>query len=151
MKPLLIIIFTCITSMSVFAQREPGRRFDMEKFEAAKIAFLSQRLDITPEQATEFWPIYNLFDKKRKEIHTDLRKVMHQKDENISSEKATELINKKFELQQKLLDSEKDFTQEISEILNPVQVFKLGEIEREFLRHLYRSTRERGKRGPDMP
>ncbi len=137
--------------MSVFAQREPGRRFDMEKFEAAKIAFLSQRLDITPEQATEFWPIYNLFDKKRKEIHTDLRKVMHQKDENISSEKATELINKKFELQQKLLDSEKDFTQEISEILNPVQVFKLGEIEREFLRHLYRSTRERGKRGPDMP
>ncbi|WP_215223450.1 Spy/CpxP family protein refolding chaperone [Echinicola shivajiensis] len=151
MRTLLILMIACLTSFSALAQREQGRKFDMEKFEAAKIAFLTQRLDIDPEQATEFWPIYNQFDKKRKEVHLELRKLMHPKDENISSEKATELINKKFELQQELLDIEKDFSKQVSEILSPVQVYKIGEIEREFLRHLYRTTRERGKQGPDVP
>ncbi|UCS93132.1 Spy/CpxP family protein refolding chaperone [Echinicola marina] len=149
MKTLFILLISCITSLSALAQRDEGRRFDMEKFEAAKIAFLTQRLDISPEQATEFWPIYNQFDEKRKGVHMELRKAMHQKTENISPEKATELINKKFELQQELLDIEKKFSKQVLEVLSPVQVYRLGEIEREFLRHLYRSTRDGGRREPD--
>ena len=67
MKKLLYILFF-MTLLGVSAQGPEARK----KIEAAKIALITERLDLTPEQAEKFWPIYREFGTKRKEIRRDL-------------------------------------------------------------------------------
>ena len=72
-KILLILILTL--SISSFAQ-DNGRH---ERIKALKIAFITERLQLTETEAQKFWPIYNAFDsenqKIRKETIGKFRKV----------------------------------------------------------------------------
>lgn len=50
-----------------------------EEIMSQKIAFFTQELDLTPEEAQKFWPVYNAGYKKadaaRKEINSTIRRV----------------------------------------------------------------------------
>lgn len=50
-----------------------------EEIQSQKIAFFTQELDLTPDEAQKFWPVYNTNYKKaetiRKEINQTLKKV----------------------------------------------------------------------------
>ena len=38
-----------------------------EKIQSLKIAFITQKLQLTPDEAQKFWPVYNQYDN---EIHS---------------------------------------------------------------------------------
>ena len=40
-----------------------------EEIQAQKVAFISNELDLSKEEAEKFWPIYNEYDAKMREIH----------------------------------------------------------------------------------
>ena len=44
-----------------------------ERIESMKIAFLTSEMDLTPEEAQNFWPVYN---KAQEEMHEAMHKVM---------------------------------------------------------------------------
>ncbi|MGF1926294.1 MAG: hypothetical protein ACQUHE_19130, partial [Bacteroidia bacterium] len=69
-KNLVFLLLFTLLSGNAFAQ---GPRFDNEKIEAAKIAFFTQKLGLSPEEAKVFWPIYN--DYQREQIA--FRKAHH--------------------------------------------------------------------------
>ena len=54
---LILLLFTSLG----FSQ---GFRDKKEKIKALKIAFISQKLSLTTEQAEKFWPIYNKYEDK---------------------------------------------------------------------------------------
>ena len=74
MKKLLLILILTL-SISSFAQ-ENGRH---ERIKGLKIAFITERLQLTGTEAQKFWPIYNAFDtenqKMRKATMGKFRKV----------------------------------------------------------------------------
>lgn len=141
------ILITCFTLFvsGLYAQGREGLPYDKDKLEAAKIAFITQKLDISPEQATQFWPIYNQFEEKRRKILHQLRDLSREGKENLTDEKATQLIASKFTLQQELLNAEKEYAKKFAEILSPKQSYLLQEADRDFVRHLFRLNRQRGK------
>ena len=62
MKYFIQIVFFCLVAFSAAAQddedlpqQEPKVR---EKIEAARIAYITDQLALTPEEAEKFWPIY---------------------------------------------------------------------------------------------
>lgn len=57
--------------MGAFAQ--PGSRWKekQEKIEAFKIAFITQELNLSPEEAQKFWPVYNQMEEELKVIRKD--------------------------------------------------------------------------------
>ncbi|MEY3415919.1 MAG: hypothetical protein RL060_30, partial [Bacteroidota bacterium] len=65
MKKIIRYILTLLALASTAYAQNPGNR---EKIEAAKIGFISERLALTPKQAQTFWPIYNEYTFKKKEI-----------------------------------------------------------------------------------
>ena len=65
MKKFLLIICILITGM-LQAKAQDG-----EKIKALKIAFITQRLQLTPEQAQKFWPIYNQYDNELRSAQLD--------------------------------------------------------------------------------
>jgi hypothetical protein len=59
MKKITIILFTILSFHFATAQNRK------EKVEAFKIAFITNALNLTPDEAQKFWPIFNEYETKK--------------------------------------------------------------------------------------
>ena len=87
------LVFLLISSLS-FAQDYKERR---EKVKALKVAFITEKLELTTEEAQKFWPIYNAFDEKQAELrHEKMRGILDRfkpgNVENLSEKEASALL-----------------------------------------------------------
>lgn len=146
-----------ITSTSVFAQfrgnnvrNQPDRK---QKIETYKIGFITEKLDLTPQEAQKFWPVYNEYQAKKQDLQKSL--AGKYKDYRLSREatekQATELIDSSLIGMQANLDLARDYYGKLKAILPPQKIVLLFNAERQFRRALlqrladrnYRDRRER--------
>ncbi|MEM6842965.1 MAG: hypothetical protein AAF632_12120 [Bacteroidota bacterium] len=132
--------------INTFAQRP------IEKIETARIAFLTERLSLTPETAQQFWPIYNQWDEQRRELKKEefqLRRSV--KTDELTDEVAQQHIDEFFALKERQLDLEKNMAEELLEVLSSTQMLQLIRAEADFQRMVLRKLGERrrgeGRRG----
>ncbi|MCH7401897.1 hypothetical protein ACFOUP_00175 [Belliella kenyensis] len=141
-RNLLILIMLFISSLAI-AQRDQNQGFDKEKFETARVAFITNRLNLTTDQAEKFWPVFNKFNDDREIIMTKLSDISKESEGNISESEAKNLINKRLELQGELLKLDQKFMSEITKVITNKQALALGGISRDFARHIYRMNQRR--------
>lgn len=55
------LIFSIGISLPVIAQQE-------KNIEAVKAAFITQKLDLTPEESQKFWPVYNSYQQELRQL-----------------------------------------------------------------------------------
>jgi len=67
MKNTILILLTLAT-FSTFAQPRNN-----EKIEAMRVAFITNRLNFTPEESQKFWPVYNAFRADMKTLRKNFR------------------------------------------------------------------------------
>lgn len=137
------IIFTVLFLLTIgktYAQR-PDQNYDPEKLQAARVAFITSRLDLKPEQAEKFWPIFNKFTAAREKNLKQISALHHRKDPNISEATAKLNLEKKFTLQRIMVDEEEKFVEEMSKVITYSQILKLNDIARDFTRQLYQKGR----------
>ena len=132
---ILVILFFIVIGTSL-AQR-PGDRYDREKLEAARVAFITTRLDLKPEQAERFWPIFNVFNDAREKNLQEMSELGRVKDIEMSESEAKARITKKFEIQRKMILDEEKFVRDLSSVLTYNQIIQLNGLSREFARHIY--------------
>ncbi|MDO9554864.1 MULTISPECIES: hypothetical protein [Rhodonellum] len=146
MKKTYLILFSLMVLGigNVFGQR-PQSQYDKEKLESARVAFITNRLDLKPEQAEKFWPEFNKFSEEKNNLMDQLSQLNRASDGTISEGEASKMLDQKFALQQKILDREKAFMGEITKIIRPTQAIKLSSVNREFTRHVYRMNQKRNK------
>jgi hypothetical protein len=134
---LISLVIFLIFSSNVLAQRPS---IDPEKLQAARIAFITTRIDLKPEQAEKFWPIFNQYNDEREKTMRhliDLGKGM----ETLDEEAAKVRIQKRFQYQTELLEKEKSFVKDVSKVLSSKQILMLNNIARDFNRQLYQRGR----------
>lgn len=69
-------IMMLMLPFTVLAQEEPARDpRARQRIEAARIAFITERLGLTPEEAEKFWPVYREFYQKRIELRQQLEQA----------------------------------------------------------------------------
>lgn len=140
----IFLILNFLIIISVQAQR---RGIDRERLEAARIAFITTRLDLSPEQAEKFWPIFNEFNEQREEKLKQIASLNPRSNtESISKEEAQRLIKQRFELQRELIEDEEVFVQKAATVISYQQILQLNSINREFARSIYQ--RQRDNRNP---
>lgn len=110
MKKYLLSLFAIFTFF--FASAQNGQR--NEKIQALKIAFITQRLDLTSAEAEKFWPIYNEYEVEINNLR-------------ISNKTGDVLDN-----EQKLLDIKKKYSPRFEKILRPQKLNKFFNAEKEF-------------------
>ncbi len=76
----MITLAVCLFSAALlFAQPqksdESGRKKEYDRIQAEKIAFITSELDLTPEEAQVFWPVYNQCWKEAMESHMKMMKA----------------------------------------------------------------------------
>ena len=76
-----------------------------ERITAKKVAFITEKLDLSVEEAQKFWPVYNELEKKLEKLRTEkqsIMKTLHHDIENVSEkeleEKTSRLVNIKLDI-----------------------------------------------------
>ncbi|HLW20609.1 MAG TPA: Spy/CpxP family protein refolding chaperone [Cyclobacteriaceae bacterium] len=138
MKKAAIYVLMFLFSLPLMAQEDEKSTYNKEKLESAKVAFITQRLDLTPEQAEKFWPLYHQHSKAKRSLMKEMNGVEKSSEAQMSDQKAAELIERRFEVEQKILDLDKAFLKNIVTVISPIQAFKLDDVNKDFARHIYR-------------
>lgn len=137
MRHAVVYALIFLFALPVMAQKREKSEYDKEKLESAKVAFITQRLDLSPEQAEKFWPAYNQHSKEKRSLMREIDRLVKE-DEEITDVRAAAVIERRFEIQQQILDSERAFMKNIVKIISPVQAVKLDDVNKDFARHIYR-------------
>ena len=140
MNKVILFFLLLVTSVS-FGQHKP----DWEKIKSLKIAFLTEKLALTTQEAQEFWPVYNDYDQKREKLREKERTQIRGKirdAEQLSEKDARALLNQylNFELEEEKLDEE--FLKEVSQVISAKKTLLLLRSEEDFKRQLIKQYRE---------
>lgn len=122
-----------------------GNEEGNERIRAEKVAFITQKLSLTPQEAQVFWPVYNEYDKKRNNILIERRNALvyfNQNEAKLTDKETNEMINRMVKLQQDEANLLTDYNAQFLKILPPRKVMKLYIAEVEFKNFLLRQIRD---------
>lgn len=137
MKKYTLIALLFFLAIGTSNAQHTDDRYDREKLESARVAFITTRLDLKPEQAEKFWPIYNVFDEARIKNLREMMELGKTKDIELSEGEAKSRIAKKFEIERKMIANEEKFVKDLSNVLSYNQIIQLDRLSREFARHIW--------------
>src|SRR5262245_28037750 len=133
MKKYLTIAFVLITAVA-FAQGPPPppdgpgpTPQQMEKIKTMKIGFLTERLNLSSEEAKTFWPVYNKYQDEletlRKNHREDVEKL--RSGDELSDKELEKLVDGELAFRQQEIDIMKKYNPEFKKILSIKKVAKL--------------------------
>ncbi|UOR06393.1 Spy/CpxP family protein refolding chaperone [Hymenobacter aerilatus] len=141
LRPLLVL-FVLTLSLHGAAQTPPGGR--LSQLENARIAYLTEKVSLTQEQAQQFWPVYNEYAAKRRDLNQRSRQLRTTRPETLSDQQLKDNLNQVLALRQQEVDLDKDYLRQFQKVLSIRQVSQLYAAERQFTREvLQRVTRSR--------
>ena len=139
MKHVLVGIIL-LTGVTAFAQEKgENRRMEKQRIEQAKIAFITNKLELTTDQAKEFWPIYNAMQAELKEHKKNLKdelKALKEDDAKKDDASYKKALENMHDGQIKGIEIKTKYTNQIGELLGYDKVFTWGEAEKEFKKRL---------------
>ena len=139
MKYLMLIgLMLCVGASTVSAQPKQEARAD--KIKAYRVAVFTEILNLSSEEAQDFWPIYNEYLDKRESLQKELK--MTRQIDGMNDKEVEDYIKKYFELRNKELDLEKDLTQKLRKVLPLRKIAKIPVAEREFREALVQKLQE---------
>jgi hypothetical protein len=133
-----------ITLMQTMMIAQPGyvSKETRERIESQRIAFITQRLALTPEEATQFWPIYNEYKNALKDMRDELERPDL---ETISDQEAERVIEQHLKQEQQKSDLKRNLFTRLKPIVGARRVLLLQKAEMEFNRELLRRVQEQRK------
>ena len=131
-----IIIVLILGSASASWAQDPNpsqNRKAMQQIEAARIAMITKRLGLSPDQAQRFWPVYNEFSTKRREIRSRLNEARVGMDpKNLSDQESQRLMELGLEIRQSEVNLEKEYAGRLWKVISAQQVLALRKAEGDF-------------------
>ena len=99
----------------------------LDKMKAHKVAFLTEKLSLSSEEAQNFWPIYNEKEEKLTALRKEMRAVKKDlKMDQMKDSEVESLINKHLEYRQQELDLEKEYIEKFKTALPIKKVAQIG-------------------------
>ncbi|MDP4184888.1 MAG: hypothetical protein Q8862_06975 [Bacteroidota bacterium] len=142
MKTKILLLFFFLSIIPFASKAQHGEEGGMwERFKAQKISFITSNLNLTPEEAQKFWPLYNEFEKKRIDLQLQKRELDHKFKKESSTlsenevEKMLSSLNDIFFDEAKLL---KEYNKKFMQIIPPKKVFLLYQVENQFRANMIR-------------
>jgi len=133
-----LMVFLIITA-SAFAQKPINHQDMSEKYYAQKIAFITNELELTPEESTLFWPYYNEYNNKKDELHAEImqyKKDLRGKYATLSEEDAEKALLFYQEHIRKMNQLEIEYQNKYLEVIPATKVLSLLKAENDFRRQM---------------
>jgi hypothetical protein len=142
---LLTLIFALFISFQVLSQEKGSSK----KIKALKVSFITEKLALTSQEASKFWPIYNKFEKERYQLYHVERAEMKKKIDDLGgidmlSEKQAEVFTKDMLALEKLdYETNVRYQNALKKVISYKKIVKLHMVERDFNRQLFRRYKNR--------
>lgn len=144
-----IFLLTSLFFISFFVHaQESNTESKGEKIKALKIAFITEKLDLTTKEAQIFWPVYNKYDDllhqlERVEKHKLFSRI---KDSNggidkVSEQEAKSILEENVILDNKIFKTKVEYNNQLTKVLPYKKILKLKNAEKDFLKNLMRKYR----------
>ncbi len=135
------LLFSFIaSSASAQAPAPPKGEERGERVEALRIAYITQELNLTPEEAQQFWPIYNEFRKKLDALDGDMQRPKGQNKAAVSDKEAAEIIEKHLKRDEERVKLKREYTEKFKKVIPLQKILALHYAERGFKRQLMQRT-----------
>ena len=121
-----------------------------EKIEALKIAFITNKLKLTPEESQKFWPVFNQYETEKKQLRQSTIGTVKElkEDGDFTNAEAEQAIAKYVEFKARDLELMKKYIAEFRKILPATKVAKLVTVEEHFKKMLMKQAQQGGAGGP---
>ena len=142
--PLLILFI----SVNAFAQDGSLLRKKREQIKSLKVAFITSELQFTPDEASKFWPLYNAYEDKQKEIRKGkIKGYINRMDDDsfdkLSEKEATALLTQMESNEEELYMARKKFVASLKGVISPIKILKLKKSEENFNKKLLQQYRDK--------
>ncbi len=127
MKKISTFLLFTLFSLAVLAQKEEKKPMQGGKLETLKIGYITKKLDLTPEEAQRFWPVYNNYSKEIREARID----QHKNKGNV------------LETEENILSIRKKYSTEFEKVISADKVNTFFRSEKEFNDYVQRELRQR--------
>ncbi len=146
MKKIILPVLLLMFFFSSWAQ--PGGKEMQERIKAQKVAFITERLNLTPDEAQLFWPIYNQFEDKTNAIRqNDLREVRQaMRRGNLSDNEAQQLLDQFMAVEDKLHAAKKQLVKDLGKAIPPQKIIQLKSAEDAFNQKILEMLQKRRER-----
>jgi hypothetical protein len=108
---------------------------DIDKIRAQRVAFFTEKLNLTSTEAEKFWPIYNEYKNKVDKLFAEEKALIESFKESKSSLSDAEMdnmIKKIFETRRRQISLSEESFQKFRQVLPARKVLKLMMIENQF-------------------
>ncbi len=116
MKQLMLFVLLISIGSVASAQQNNDRRDEIESY---KIAYLTQKMDLTPEEAKVFWPIYKNWQNEQMTIRKERAQNMnsYRRIDDLSDAEVQKLIANELNIKQRSLNIEKKYYNQLKSSL----------------------------------
>ena len=144
----ILPLFITFISLNAIAQDGAFIRKKKEQIKALKVAFITDELALTSDQAAKFWPLFNAFEDKQQEIKKQkLKGYLGRMDDNsfdkLSDRDATTLLAQMESNEDELYQLKKKFVASLKGVISPIKILKLKKAEENFNRKLLQQYRDK--------
>ncbi|MCX6292125.1 MAG: hypothetical protein NT126_10215 [Bacteroidetes bacterium] len=150
-KKLITVLILFVSSSAMAQEPKPAR----EKVEAMKVGFLTERLNLSPEEARVFWPVYNKYTDELEAVRKSRRENLvnaRMNFDEMTDKEIEKVIDTEIASRQSELDLQKKYNPQFKQVLPMKKIAKLYRAEEDFKRKLLDLIQEkRGDRKPPAP
>jgi hypothetical protein len=143
---ILTLLFVLI-SASFFGQ---DRHFEekRDKIKSLKIAFITTELELKPDEASRFWPIYNahefsLFELKKQKMKFFFKHKESNNFSELSDKEASLLLSKMESNEEEMFKLQKKLISDLKGVISPIKILKLLKSEDDFNKKLLQQFRNK--------
>lgn len=147
MKKLTFIFLLVVTVVN-------SQESKYDKIKALKTAYITEQLALTSGEAEKFWPVYNTFETKFRDLRVSRKNEVQPKFESdiskLSDDDANKIIDQYMAMETAQLEIEKERLAALRKILSPQRLLALRKAEDSFKGELLRRYKmgKNEKKGP---
>lgn len=134
---LFILLVAFLGANSVQAQPQSS-----EKIKTMKVAYITNKLELTPKESQNFWPVYNEYQEKLELLRLDKRKNIVGAS-NKSDAELEKMILAQFDLQEKEVKIHREYYQKLKKVVSIQKIVALKKAEQDFKKYLLQQAREK--------
>ncbi len=119
------------------------------RIQSARVAYITNRLSLTPKESEQFWALNNEFEKEKEKI--EVKYASARDIERLSDQELEQHILSRFQLEQEVLNLRRDYYQRFKSVIPPRKIALYYKADREFRLELLRRIQERRSEGHARP
>ena len=149
----IITSFLLLLSFNSLSAQRFGDGKRGERIKALWVAFVTQELDLSPDESAKFWPIYNEYMEKERNLTKSKKKIGKLNPDELSDAEIDRYFNEHLTIDEQLIALKRTYYVKLKTAIPARKIIQLPHIEREFKKKIiqFLQARRENSNGGNPP